>query len=529
MRAFLVDLWSHRGFRYTFLTVAIIAAFWLLLHLVLNWSGEKRWQRIKTQLEAEGETFDFYALYPPPIPDDQNFCAIEPLNGIRTPEGSSPDALAAHKKRDAIKDMAKILRPPDGTELYMATSSNPFGTGAAPDSEMVLKEVRQRKLLQMSGDQDSWPELLQALEAAYPILPLCCHAADERRYAEFLPRLKREEHPANLQSLKQPHQIMVMELLQLMRLYHLVCLRSGNPDQAARCVLVGLRLGSAVQLEPMVISSLAGAVAEGNSYNWLWCLLKERSSSDSHLKRFTDELRGISTLNNHRRVYRGELCSIVSAIEVHESDLAQRWDFARWVISGELMPSASTAKVELSKLVPDGLLKHWKAAYVELCWSGILQPLKQNGFHGVYDRVGLFESTLEARVGWQDFDVAYARLILTSCATITRMAVYGENLRLQSILACALERHLLRHGSYPATLEALDPEFRGKNDLLDVNGEKLHYTLVPGGRYRLWSPGPDGRDDGGKFGVELGGSRQPSSPNYLGDWVWRYDPAVKAP
>ncbi len=322
---------------------------------------------------------------------------------------------------------------------------------------------------------------------------------------------------------------MVMELLQLMRLYQIVCLRSGNPDQAARCVLVGLRLGSAVQFEPLMISSLAGVVAEGNAYDWLWCLLKERSSSDSHLRRFTDELRGISTLNNHRRAYRGELCSIVSATEVHESDPAQRWDFARWVISGELMPSASTTNAELSKLVPDGLFKHWKAAYVELCWSGILQPLKQNGFHGAYDRIGLFESTMEARVGWQDFDVAYARLFLTSCDSITRMAVYGENLRLQAILACALERHFLRHGSYPATLEALDPEFREKNDLLDVNGEKMHYSLVPGGRFRLWSPGPDGRDDGGKFGAELGGSRQPSSPNYFGDWVWRYDPAVKVP
>jgi len=64
-----------------------------------------------------------------------------------------------------------------------------------------------------------------------------------------------------------------------------------------------------------------------------------------------------------------------------------------------------------------------------------------------------------------------------------------------------------------------------------VNGEKTHYTLVPGGRFRLWSPGPDGRDDGGKFGVELSGARQrsPHHESYLGDWVWRYDPEVKVP
>ena len=49
--------------------------------------------------------------------------------------------------------------------------------------------------------------------------------------------------------------------------------------------------------------------------------------------------------------------------------------------------------------------------------------------------------------------------------------------------------------------------------------------------FRLWSPGPDGRDDGGKFGVELSSARQRSlnHESYLGDWVWRYDPAVKVP
>jgi hypothetical protein len=57
--------------------------------------------------------------------------------------------------------------------------------------------------------------------------------------------------------------------------------------------------------------------------------------------------------------------------------------------------------------------------------------------------------------------------------------------------------------------------------------------LVPGGRFRLWSLGPDGKDDGGQFGIEIKTkARRPLTmwvPTYIGDWVWRYDTAVKAP
>ncbi|MDZ4401458.1 hypothetical protein [Prosthecobacter sp.] len=74
------------------------------------------------------------------------------------------------------------------------------------------------------------------------------------------------------------------------------------------------------------------------------------------------------------------------------------------------------------------------------------------------------------------------------------------------IIACALEKHRLRHGTIPATLDAV------KDDLKLFNiVDPARPTQWPGYRletngYLLWSAGPDAKDDGGVKDR---------------DWLWR--------
>lgn len=67
------------------------------------------------------------------------------------------------------------------------------------------------------------------------------------------------------------------------------------------------------------------------------------------------------------------------------------------------------------------------------------------------------------------------------------------------VMLC-LEMYRHRHGSYPATLEALVPEFMDYLPVDPSNGGSFIYKLVKGdasGRpYLLYSAGPDGHDDG---------------------------------
>jgi len=91
------------------------------------------------------------------------------------------------------------------------------------------------------------------------------------------------------------------------------------------------------------------------------------------------------------------------------------------------------------------------------------------------------------------------------------IASKNEVLLNEAYLACALERYRAVHGDYPATLEALIPDFTLKlpRDLFDR--QPLHYQALAPDNFRLYSVGWNRKDEGG----------QVDPKNYLeGDWVW---------
>jgi hypothetical protein len=65
------------------------------------------------------------------------------------------------------------------------------------------------------------------------------------------------------------------------------------------------------------------------------------------------------------------------------------------------------------------------------------------------------------------------------------------------ITAVALKRYQLRHGTYPAELVALTPEFLRRLPLDPMDGQPLRYRINPDGSFLLYSVGQDGQDDGG--------------------------------
>ncbi len=87
-----------------------------------------------------------------------------------------------------------------------------------------------------------------------------------------------------------------------------------------------------------------------------------------------------------------------------------------------------------------------------------------------------------------------------------------------AMLACALERYRLARGKFPATPDALTPEFLENIPPDVVNGEPLHYQSTSNGSFKLYSIGWNGNDDGGVIGINQFGRYNPKS----GDWVWQY-------
>ena len=80
------------------------------------------------------------------------------------------------------------------------------------------------------------------------------------------------------------------------------------------------------------------------------------------------------------------------------------------------------------------------------------------------------------------------------------------------------------HGDESLVLEYLD-----KVPSDSVIGEPIKYLrFVDGGRCRIWAPGWDEDDDGGKriFKDEERKIYRPYEKDYVGDWVWSYKPTL---
>lgn len=97
-----------------------------------------------------------------------------------------------------------------------------------------------------------------------------------------------------------------------------------------------------------------------------------------------------------------------------------------------------------------------------------------------------------------------------------------------TLTAIALQRHRLKHGSFPTGLTALVPAYLPAVPRDFMDGQPLRYRLETDGQFRLWSVGEDFKDDGGDAN-SASPTAADASVNWLKgrDWVWP-QPATKA-
>ncbi len=534
MRAFWADLWRRKWFRWTFTPVAALAVTWLSICLILNYVGEKRWQEVKARLKAEGETLDYFTLLPPPIPDEQNFCAIEALNGIRALDGDGEASVLARRKRDAISAQAAFL----SREMLSALWSDGLNSATGTDDQEILKafgwrplrSVRLPPLDSKSAPTISWREARADMERHAPILAELHQAAGRRLQADYLPRPLRHELPEIWRSMSNKHLNVAQDLGHLCRGYSIICLKEGDVRMSLDSARVILRLADGAQSNRWLIGNLVAATQQTQFISLVWLYLKDRCLDEGQMELLQDELRRFDPAQQHLASLRSEIAMSIDSMEYLQAHPAQRWRMTRDLVP--LGPSPLDPLLPwLCAMIPSGYFDLCKASMAELQHDHIIQHLKKSGLQNLAPQVAGLESLVQTSSGWKRADLFFLKFFNPTVSAIHETAIFHGNLRLQALWACALERHFLRHGAYPDSLAALDRDLASGLSLLDVNGKEMHYTVVARGRFRLWSPGPNGVDDGGKFGEEVapGSTKSITSKRYQGDWVWRYDPAVKKP
>jgi len=102
---------------------------------------------------------------------------------------------------------------------------------------------------------------------------------------------------------------------------------------------------------------------------------------------------------------------------------------------------------------------------------------------------------------------------------VVSKAMRAETERSLVICAVALKRYSLRHGTPPASLDALMPEFVSSLPIDYMDGKPLKYHRNADGTFVLYSVGADGKDSGGDTAL------LPDKTNLRNlwdrrDWVW---------
>jgi hypothetical protein len=106
-----------------------------------------------------------------------------------------------------------------------------------------------------------------------------------------------------------------------------------------------------------------------------------------------------------------------------------------------------------------------------------------------------FSSRLQMMLSRRQGGLAFQR----GGGTLLGRAAEAEARRRILVTAIALERHRLRHGAYPKSLDELAPALLKQPPLDFIDGKPLRYRLTQDGHFVLYSLGLDGVDNGGRL------------------------------
>lgn len=474
------------------LVLVAVSFFWWL-----KWSGERDWKRAEAELRAKGEKLTFAELVPPMPPDNENFFAdpiwagysdlvrtnsrgcdgeVRQAMALRVPAGQLPIRLwqkvpLTAQESDQLARL-KIPNPSDRNSAY----------GALRSTIPYEKNAEQKKAEAAA--------MLQVLTPANSILSRIAVLA-HRPQAQFPLHYNLIETEGSIPDLSEVTESLVLSQLFMNRATSELLL--GNSAAAAADTETLLRLSFTQQSEPLLISLLVRVSTTGLALKVLDQGMTDHVWRADQLARYQELLEKIDLPKDLLFVLRGE------RIFCRESLKALKLHALNQPHQGLL------TSLEMSAT---GLLLEKGAAYYVLLMQRVLEKM-QNTFK----ETGWNRSSTQI---WQDEQAALEHRLLHRMIymmlTLAIPALDGAIEKVteaqtqvdQTLIACALERYRLAHGSYPVSLDALVPDYLTKLPNSPINGKPMNYSLKPDGTFLLWTPGWNLKSLGGKPGEFIG-------------------------
>lgn len=493
----------------------------LLLIPLENFGGRRAWKQFEAEANARGEWLDSAAIIPLPVPDAENFAAIplfKPLfdwtngqvdshSGLystvwRDPEGR--DRLdAIHVHGNSIGPMRESARWREGRSVDLAawqahfrSQTNQFP--AAPQPQTPAADV----LLALSKFNVEMGQL---------------HAAMSRPHARF--PIRYENHLAALLH----HPTVLIKFTDIAELRALAALSENRVEAAKDDLLLGLRLAAALDGEPLLISKLVTLRLIETLMPVLWEGLTRHQWGETQLATIEDALGKFDFVVGFQRAIRGERSiSTFGAMEA----LRKYPDLFNDLV--KLMDSDDDNIIMgvLWRLMPSGWLDYNKA-YLGQLYQRLLETADPAAHRFYLDKADALqeEANADGSPSLRNLNRMMAPMVFPRFGSLPGRCARAQTTLDLARVAIALERHRIKHGALPETLDALAPVFLASVPRDVISGAPLKYQRGDASRFALYAVGWNGTDDGGQHARMKGGT-PPQIDWRAGDWPWP-QPATK--
>jgi hypothetical protein len=458
------------------------------IYLIENVRGDRAWKRAQARLAAAGETVDLDTLRPPPVPSAENFCATPALDGLSR---VSEEGDAVWKKRRRLERLETM---PDS-----APSPWQLLRREMPDWAAWRRQLKSTKHLQPDPDEpDPAKAMILGFAPHEAFFDELIDAARTRPHAAFEPPLYRRVTRSNITCVMgfapaDP----LGALCGALELRARLALAVGDTERAAALLTVLSRCRDAVAADPSAVGQGHARRIDEQMRRVLFDGLHRRAWTDDTLRLWQESLGALDYRQSMLATARWELADAVGFLERMKADRSaglREWYGDFWGGGEYVTPEQAWG----FRFAPRGWLRQHQAAVSSHYLDHVIVPLRDEGLLAWYKREAARVKAYHPSILERAARIPSQYLFFWSFRPSTWPALHMLYLQSESrqlSVACALERHFLRHRRYPESLSALQPELLAALPV-DLDGQPLRYALdSANGRYRLWSVGVNFSDD----------------------------------
>ena len=524
--SFLRWLWCWLSLKRFVFCLACLMTLIALICAEENWRAKRNWEAFRHEWEAKGEKFDCKDFIPPPVPDDQNF-ALTPVvascysasldkNGNATPRcktnvvnqldfSFSSDRFIDRKLRLSLGDWRNAtVTDLQAYQTHYRNVSTNSAAKSKPDNDQSSfnPPSAAAEVLSALSKYDSTVEALRQAS----LLPQC-----------RFPLNYSTDFSANI-SLE--HLSAMRNSVTFLQLRTAAELKNNETDKALADVKLMLRLSEKIRPEPFLSSYIWGIWWFRIVLQPVYEGLAEHRWSESQIMAIDDELAKVDFLEEYQIHMRGELGRRCRDFEYLRNNPEQ----VEYYLLTEFRESFKGVLTHLAlEIIPNAVLYQNQLCYARSALkSSTLIDLKQRMVSPLFFRNYADAFYQQDTKTITPYNVLNKQSSSWLCFN-SWVNAFAENQTYVDLArtAIALERYRLAHGKFPASLDALSPQFiaRAPHDV--INGKPLKYRREPDGQFVLYSVGWNEKDDGGKvvFVKLIDGQ---ILDTFQGDWVWRY-------